>query len=265
MQVRTLLLDCGFTLKNADSVPFTSDYSVFDYDLVIWDPRGTLAHYEGQYVSHYRGRPAPNEADSVVLAGAVDRRNREFRDFLDHGRALVVIASPAQIVWIDTGDRTTSGTGRNQKVTKMVKDVDLMSVLPFEYEAIEGSGVALELAAESANDLWQETRTGWLYRCTLATYPGTVLFRVGGTDKVAGAITRLTAVASSHSSLNRGCQTTRTSRATGMRTPRLSSGGSSACVKLTRQRFLVGAPTSSFRVNWSEKGRWPRQKHQWRV
>ena len=186
-RVRTLLLDCNFTLGDADSLGFSSVISVFDYDVVIWDPRGTFESYIGQRHATFRGRPSLSETDSVALVDSLERRGREFRDFLELGRAVVVIASPPCVVWVDTGAKETSGTGRNQKVTRLVKDVDLLQALPFAFEGVEGSGIELELASEAASDLWQETKAGWMYRCILERYPGEPLFRVEGVDKTVGS------------------------------------------------------------------------------
>lgn len=167
---------------------FKSLVSIFDYDLVIWDPAQTAVTYQSPYQQFYRGRPSPSEDESVALAEDVRRRAREFRDFLDLGRSLVVFASPPQIFYVDTGRKETSGTGRNQKVTRLVEGLDLLSALPFECEATPGAGVELELASSRASNLWRTTRDGWSYRCTLDVYPGEPILRVQGAEKVVGSL-----------------------------------------------------------------------------
>lgn len=187
--VKTLLIDCPFSIQGADAVSFSSHVSIFDYDLVIWDPEETAKHFSNKpYQGVYRGRPAPNDADSVALVDAIERRKREFRDFLDRGRTLIVFATPPKIFWVDTGRRDTSGTGRNQKVTQIVEDVDLLSALPVPYEAVAGRGIELELASDAASKLWQETRGHWIYRCTLDAFPGEAILRVADIDKVVGSV-----------------------------------------------------------------------------
>lgn len=186
--MKTLLLDTAFKHGNADHFEFTSLVSLYDYDLVIWDPEGTSGRYEGAYRPEYRGRPSPTEAESVALAEALERRKREFAEFIALGRTLILIASPEQLIWLDTGRQQTSGTGRNQKVTRLVSDINLLDAFPFPYKATAGRGVELEPVAVEVDDLWRETKGEWMYRCALEEYPGTATLKIAGADKVVGSL-----------------------------------------------------------------------------
>jgi len=186
--MRTLLLDTAFEAEDADRYAFTSMVSAFDYDVVIWDPVGTSNKYEGAYRGEYRGRPAPTEAESVALLEALTRRKQEFTDFLSLGRSIIVIASPPQRIWIDTGKKDTSGTGRNQKVTRIVEDVDLLSAIPGQVSTVAGRGLELSPVSPTAASLWRQTKDCWIYRCFLNKFPGAKLLVVAGTEKVVGSV-----------------------------------------------------------------------------
>ena len=186
--MRALLLDTKFDLPDTARATFTSAVSVFDYDVVVWDPAGTSRRYEGHYTTEYRGRPAPNPADSVALVDAVQRRRQEFKDFLALGRSLIVVACPSKVMYVDSGKRETSGTGRNQKVTTIVDDIDLLDAVPFEIKTTAGAGLELRNVSPRSESLWRQTREGWIYRCYLDKYPGEKLFEVAGTQKVAGSV-----------------------------------------------------------------------------
>ncbi|MDP3951891.1 hypothetical protein, partial [Microbacterium sp.] len=149
---------------------------------------GTSRRYEGSYKAEYRGRPAPNPAESVSLVDAVQRRRQEFEDFLALGRSLVVIACPSMVMWVDSGKRETSGTGRNQKVTTIVKDIDLLDAVPFDIKTTAGTGLELRNVSPQSESLWRQTREGWAYRCYLDKYPGDKLLEVAGTRKVVGSL-----------------------------------------------------------------------------
>ncbi|WP_322410643.1 hypothetical protein [Microbacterium invictum] len=186
--MRTLLLDTAFEADDADRYAFTSMVSAFDYDVVIWDPVGTSNKYEGAYRGQYRGRPAPTEAESVALLEALARRKQEFTDFLSLGRSIIVIASPPQKIWVDTGKKDTSGTGRNQKVTRIVDDVDLLDAIPGQVSTVAGRGLELSPVSPTAASLWRETRDRWIYRCFFNEFPGEKLFVVAGTEKVVATV-----------------------------------------------------------------------------
>ena len=99
-----------------------------------------------------------------------------------------MIASPPQTIWVDTGKKEKSGTGRNQKVTRIVNDIDLLAAIPGEVSTIAGRGLELRPASPSATELWRETHDRWIYRCFLNKFPGTKLLVVAGTEKVVGSV-----------------------------------------------------------------------------
>ena len=187
--MRTLLLDCRFDLPGADVGTFMSYVSVFDYDLVMWDPGVTAGELASKpFQAEHRGRPSLDAADSVAFIEALSRRKAEFGELLALGRTLVVFATPPRIFWFESGRRETSGTGRNQKVTNIIDNIDLLLALPMSYEAKVGVGFELELAADVAAGLWRATKGEWAYLCTLETFPGEGILRVANSDKIVGSV-----------------------------------------------------------------------------
>lgn len=109
---------------------FRSDVSVFDYDLVLWDPAATFKTYFHGYEDRYRGLVSFNDSTSVQLTSDVHRRRAEFAEYINSVRTLIVIAAPPQSCYVDTGQRTYSGTGRNRATTRHVTEFDLMTAVP---------------------------------------------------------------------------------------------------------------------------------------
>lgn len=99
-----------------------------------------------------------------------------------------MIASPPQTIWLDTGHKEKSGTGRNQKVTRLLDDVDLLTVIPGHVSTVAGRGLELQPAGPVATSLWRQTEDQWIYRCVLNEFPGTKLLVVAGTEKVAASV-----------------------------------------------------------------------------
>ncbi|WP_157630664.1 hypothetical protein [Kribbella catacumbae] len=187
--MRLMLLDCTFTYPGADSFRFASDISIFDYDVVIWDPEHTIdGLYKLMGVGRYAGKPSLNESNSVHYAESLKRRQKEFRDFLSLGRTLVVFGCGPQIMYVDTGKREYSGTGRNRASTTIVHPLDLWTACPAEIEMIPGRGVDIEVASEAIRTLWRETSGFWVYRSVFESFTGTPLLKIAGTDKVVAAM-----------------------------------------------------------------------------
>lgn len=183
--VRTLLIDCKLDIAVADPTTFESTTSLYDYDLVFWDPAGTL-QVLGDLSGNYRGLKSLSDGQSASLLHSMTRRQKEFVELLKLGRTLVVIAHGPVELYVDTGSRETSGTGRNQKVTRNIEQIDLQMALPppQRFKAALGGGVEIELADTVGHNLWDVTRSSWLYRCVIDEHPGNPLMRVSGTSKV---------------------------------------------------------------------------------
>lgn len=189
--MRLLSLDYDPVYGNdATRASFSSDVSVFDYDAVIWNPAETLRRYT-TYAGDYRGLPSLSDSRSVELVGDVTRRRQEFLDFLDAGKPLVVIVGPPQECYIDTGQRTHSGTGRNRTTTIHVDRFDLWSAMPvgkLTLERASGSRVAL-VGEGPVTGLLRKYANFLGYEAVMKTAPGSVIAKVQGTDRVVGSVT----------------------------------------------------------------------------
>lgn len=187
--MKTLLIDCDYPIENAVQIEFGSPVSCFDYDIVMWDIRGTYSDYRDNSANH-QGRPSLSDADSVNLLKAMTRRRKEFDELVKMGRAVIVFPGVETTVFVGTGETRTSGTGRNAVVTRIVKDIDLYKALPFALETTSASGLEVEPVGADFSTLWRKTRGYWVYHSILDKFPGQKIAQIAGTDKVIGSIQR---------------------------------------------------------------------------
>src|SRR3978361_2297862 len=99
--MRLLSLDYSPVWNPATMTSFSGDESVFDFDVVVWNPASSIYRYATAY-AQYRNLPSLDENTSVSLSSDISRRRQEFLDFVDSGRALVVFVVPPQQCYIDT-------------------------------------------------------------------------------------------------------------------------------------------------------------------
>ncbi|HEX8078764.1 MAG TPA: hypothetical protein VF557_00990 [Jatrophihabitans sp.] len=183
-----LSLDCELGVDE-DHFQFGSSVSLYDYDVVFWKPSETLRIYS-TYSGTFKGKDSLSEHQSARLISDVERRRAEFLEFVEMGRCLVVILPGDTEVYVDTGERTYSGTGRNRTTNQIVKKFDLMSAIPTNIERTYGTGVEMTSANDLMASLFRKTRAYWAYRCVLKN-DKTIrpLLHVKGTKKsVAGLI-----------------------------------------------------------------------------
>lgn len=188
--MRVLSLDCWWNESSVDYYAFRDPVSVFDYGVVIWDPMNTPGTYGVEpFRETFQGVRQISEDESPRFMSDLSRRKQEFLQFVEMGRALVVFMAPNVIVSVHTGERETSGTGKNRHVTKIVESVDLLSALPVEGEFFPGVGYEIAARDNEFGRLLSKYSERWCYRAILEKYPGRPLAVVKGTDKVVSAVT----------------------------------------------------------------------------
>ncbi|QLL08644.1 hypothetical protein [Mycobacterium vicinigordonae] len=166
---------------------FDSDISVFDYDVVNWDPAKSLSHYHSVYGEQYQNLPSPTENESVRLLADIDRRRGEFRDFLNAGRILIVITRPPQECYVDTGKKEYSGTGRNRSTTRVVSKADLWRALPVARDQLSltrASGSRIQISGSNSLATFLKNRKAFFkYDAVMSAWPGADVARVQGTER----------------------------------------------------------------------------------
>jgi hypothetical protein len=168
---------------------FASDISVFDYDVVIWDPEASCNSYTS-YAETYRGCPCLSDDASVRIQADASRRRGEFKEFVEAGRSLVVIARPPQTCYVATGEKTYSGTGRNRATTRMVNLFDLLSAVPVADPRLRiGRGDRVEVVGDGPIQTFLRAHKDLLsYSAIIEEPPGLVLARVTGTDRAVSSL-----------------------------------------------------------------------------
>ncbi|MGW4633952.1 hypothetical protein [Nocardia sp. NPDC004415] len=196
--MRLLSLDYDPVYGDDDSddcmrASFGSDVTVFDYDVVIWDPAETLRSYrDSGYggVAHFQNLPRISDHKSVGLKADISRRRSEFAEFLKMGRTLVVIVRPPQECYAATGKKTYSGTGRNQKVTSLVVKEDIWNALPVRDPQLTlAAGSRLTINGEGAIPSFLRKYKRFLkYEAFMSNPPGRPVATVTGTSHAVSSV-----------------------------------------------------------------------------
>lgn len=170
---------------------FGSDVSVFDYDVVIWDPDRFLYDYPSYQT--YMGLPLLSEDASVRFQADVKRRKTEFAQFVSSGRSLIVISRPEIAAYCATGEKKYSGTGRNQSATTMVTKGILQSAIPTEaITFLPARGQRISPAGDGPiQSLLRKYKDVFKYHAVLENAPGRAIATISGTDRVLGSITKV--------------------------------------------------------------------------
>jgi hypothetical protein len=190
--VAKTLLIVGFELASDDAheEDFTSRTSLLDWDIVLFRP--TIDEFIS-YGEEYKGRPSLNDGRSFQLKESCEHWRREIKQAVDAGKTIIVFLPAVQEVYIDTGDRQYSGTGRNQKTTRLVAPYDNYHCIPADLGATTATGNAIKLSQKGAEVLapyWSEFGEVSLYNVVLTAdkIPACLVTKNG--DKPVGALFR---------------------------------------------------------------------------
>ncbi len=108
-----------------------SEQSLLDYDVVIFRP--DIAEFIETYHESYQGKPSLNENASFKLRESASRWRQALRDAFDHGKTVFIFMSDLQEIFVDTGQRQYSGTGRNRQTTQLVEPFNNYSIIPVSF------------------------------------------------------------------------------------------------------------------------------------
>ena len=114
------ILTVGLELASSDTeyASFRSKMSLLDWDIVLFKPQ--IGDFISSYGDFYQGKPSLSDSSSFQLKECCEHWRREIKQAVEAGKTVVIYLPSLFEVYVDTGERTYSGTGRNQKTTRHV-------------------------------------------------------------------------------------------------------------------------------------------------
>ena len=186
------ILTIGFKLASPDTQheSFWSKTSLLDWDIVLFKPKiGDLISY-GDY---FQGKPSLSDSVSFQLKESCEHWRREINQAFETGKTVIVFLPSFEEVYVDTGQRSHSGTGRNRQTTRHVAEYNNYQAIPAPLSPVTATGSSMKLSARTADVLapyWAEFESVSQYEVILtgSKIPACIVTRTG--DKAVGALYR---------------------------------------------------------------------------
>ena len=173
---------------------FSSDQSLLDADIVVFE--ANFRGYTRDYLEpNFRGKPLYDTDSSFKLQEDSRRWSRELATALKAGKTVFVFFKKFEEIYVYTGDKKFSGTGKNARTTNIVTEYDNYRFLPMELSGtIESSnGKEISSSGHPAFSSFWDTFGGYLkYESYLDGKVNTPLFVTKTGGKVVGALFRVT-------------------------------------------------------------------------
>jgi hypothetical protein len=186
------ILTVGIELASSDTqyASFTSKLSLLDWDIILFKP-----HISGffSYTEYYKGKPSLGDSQSFELKDCCEHWRREIKQALEAGKTVIVYLSELKEVYVDTGQRSYSGTGRNRQTTRIVAPYNNYQAIPANVSPVATTGSSMKLAGKGADILapyWAEFEDSSKYQVLLTApnVPTCITTRTG--DGTVGALFR---------------------------------------------------------------------------
>jgi len=187
------ILTVGLELASSETThaTFRSKMSLLDWDIFLFKPE--ISEFLHNYYQTYQGKPCFNDTASFEAKECCEHWRREIKQAVETGKTVIVFLPSLYEAYVETGGRSYSGTGRNQKTTRHVTLLTNYDTLPTSLNPVPATGSSMKLAPKGAEVLapyWAEFGDRSCYRVVLnaSEVPACIQTRAG--NKAVGAIYR---------------------------------------------------------------------------
>lgn len=135
----------GFAFPNDDveHIPVTSKASLLDADIILFNPQ---LPYDTGHTQDFQGKPCYSDSGSALVKDVFNHWSVQLREALTHGKTIVVFLDTVRSIFIATGEKQVSGTGKNARTTRIVDEVNNYRMISFKLGNIinaEGKSITL--------------------------------------------------------------------------------------------------------------------------
>jgi len=171
-------------------ISYGSSQTLLDADIILFTPAIDGNWYS--YGEYFQGKPCLSQYGSFTAVKCMDHWKNEIIIAVNSGKLVVVYLAKPNRCFRDTGQRETSGTGRNEKVTNIVSEISSYDSLPIinSYPEKTGTSIKLTKSGSIIAPYWDEFSDYSSYQVEITgKFSDVVLESVAG-NRIIGAIQR---------------------------------------------------------------------------
>jgi len=184
---KILSVDCYIPDDLSEFIDIQSDASLLEGDIILFNP--SVREYSFSHET-YLGKPALSDDRSFRLKELSEHWRRELKEAYSAGKTIFIFLTELLEVYVDTGRREYSGTGRNQKTTRIVDKFDNYNMIPLKLKVVNSQGQNMKLTREGKilANYWEELSEFSSYKVIIDEYTGIPLIMTKSGSKVLSSI-----------------------------------------------------------------------------
>lgn len=187
-----LTIGLDLASEQAEYAEFSSKVSLLDWDIVLFKP--DIEEYIRGHSQLYQGKPRLGDVKSFDLKESCEHWRREIKQAVEAGKTVFVFLPEPTEVYVDTGGRQYSGTGKNQRTTVVVEPYSNYHSLPVDIQKVVATGNSMKLVpkgGEVISGYWAEFESLSTYQVVMSGSAVPACLTTKSGDKPVGAIYRM--------------------------------------------------------------------------
>ncbi|MCP6727517.1 MAG: hypothetical protein KJI69_05915 [Patescibacteria group bacterium] len=142
------IITLGIEIPGSDAkhVGLDSEISLLDYDVIIIDP--VIYEFYGYRYEDYQGKPCLDDTNSFRLKEHLEHWRREIFEAIRAGKNVFFFLNEKQEVFIATGEKSFSGTGRNRQTIRHVTLISNYAIVPDGISVTNSKGSTMALVGK---------------------------------------------------------------------------------------------------------------------
>ncbi len=141
------IFSIGFEVPGGEinDVPFLSNQSLLDADIILFQPGIPYTYGSDTYL----GKDCLSDDGSFRVREAVSHWRRELAAAVDAGKLVILLLESPDVVYVATGKKEWSGTGKNARATRIVEELHAYSAVPTKWKYHAATGTEMQVASEA--------------------------------------------------------------------------------------------------------------------
>jgi hypothetical protein len=143
MPKNIVIIGIDFPNDEVELKSLRSQTSLLDYDISVFNP--DISSFYSYSTEKYLGKPALDDTNSFELQEQLAHWRREILEAIKVGKTVFLLLNELQEVYVATGKKEYSGTGRNRQTTKIVTPYSNYKLIPGEIDIVNSEGTSMKL------------------------------------------------------------------------------------------------------------------------
>ena len=143
MAENIVVIGTSLPYDEVEFVSLHSQNSLLDYDIAVFNP--DISSFYDYSTVNYLGKPCLSDTKSFDLKEKLSHWRQAILGAVRADKTVFLLLNEVQEVYIATGEKSFSGTGRNRQTTRHVTGISNYELIPGGIDIVNSKGTSMKL------------------------------------------------------------------------------------------------------------------------